>query len=179
MPFFIPNKTTCKICNDLIQTSKESLVLDYMDVSHYADLAPFVKSFVHRSCFINWNMKERYTTAAFELVENAVKRGDIHHSIYLKSRLLILEFDEWISVKDFLIVFEIEIPKHEISTFSNLVTDLIGKKITAFDFKNWKFELIDEQQILVKTYSMDEICDEFIITKDRLEEIALAIQLAS
>ena len=176
MSFFIPQHTICKICNCPIETPKDSLVLDYINVVDHPDLRTFVKSFVHRSCYVDWNRGEEYSNAAFELITAAIERGDICHSVYSKSRLLILKFDEWISMKDFSAVFELEIPYREITLFCDRMSTLLDQGTDSLRFKQWQFEYLPEGNILVKVYTAEEISDKLTLSASRLREIVTAIR---
>ena len=175
MSFFIPN-TICKICNSPIVEAKDSLVLDYVNVTDHPDLRPFVKSFVHRSCYADWELRDQYSQAAFELVKGAIERGDVRNAIYAEAQLLILQFDDWLFVKDFSIVFELEIPHRERTVFLQQLAAFLNGETATLRFGHWHFDYLNEELIVVKTYSTDAVSDEFTLPKGRLQELVAAIQ---
>jgi hypothetical protein len=166
----------CKICNRLIDDPKDRLLLDYVNVADHPDLKEFVKTFVHRSCFVSWDRKEAFTDAAFELITSSIEHGDMYDSVYAQSKLLIVTRSESIIVTDFSTAFQFGIPKSEIASFCDRVATFLESKVGSFRFNEWEFEYVYGGKVILKEYKMDKVDVELTISANRLLEIVRAIQ---
>lgn len=64
MTFFIPERTTCRICGRLIVNRIDAAQLEWVHPDDAGDLAQLSRSFVHRDCWQPWEYRDTFTAAA-------------------------------------------------------------------------------------------------------------------
>lgn len=164
----------------MIDIPTDRLVLDYVNVENYVHLKAFVKSFVHRSCYAAWNLKEEYSAAVFELIVSAIDRGHFPHSIYAKSGIQVLNLKSTneISVMDHSTIFGMQISRDDVIAFCDQGSAFLENGADSFRFGKWEFEFGPNDQILIKEYGGENAEDILLMPANRFLEMLEAIYIS-
>lgn len=167
MTFFLKNKTTCKICNLLIEEHKNAVVLDYLSPEKYPEFIPYVRSFVHRSCLTKWNLRDAYVHAAFELVTDAFGENKITQAIYADDFVLITNLEELIILRDYYVLLEIRIDISDLKNFIVELKELINDFREQLIYDDWSISELSNELVYVKCKNGEEI-GEVMIPRERI-----------
>ncbi|MDR6156914.1 hypothetical protein QF023_000430 [Chryseobacterium sp. SLBN-27] len=89
MSFYIEKTTKCLICGESIDGFKEAVLLPYIISDRDSSLLPFVKKYVHRKCFDNWNKRDEFVQSSFKLGENMIQEGFYDNVIFYDKYFII------------------------------------------------------------------------------------------
>ena len=88
MTFFISGNSNCRICSKSIAERIEAVQLDWVHPDDVGDLAHFGRSFVHRNCWLEWEHKDTFASAARNLRLKSTDEEALieHHGVFLYER---------------------------------------------------------------------------------------------
>ncbi|WP_374461417.1 hypothetical protein [Chryseobacterium taeanense] len=176
MSFYIEKTTKCLICGKPIESFKEAVLLPYIISDKSSSLLPFVKKYVHRKCFDNWNKRDEFAQSAFKLGENMIREGHYENVIYY-DKYFIIDYqkkENFYKVRDFLLIFEILINKEQAENAVNFFKKVYLGDNSKLEHGNIVFNS-QGKDILIIDYDKDEINDEIIIPHFRINDYITAL----
>ncbi|WP_332452566.1 hypothetical protein [Chryseobacterium aquaticum] len=176
MSFYIEKTTKCPICEKVIDSFKESVLLPYILSDQNSTFTYFVKSYVHRNCFDNWNKHNDFVQSSFGLGEKMIQDGYYENAI-LHDKYFIIDYkkqENFYQIIDFYSIFEMNINIEQ----AKKVYDFLEKRLkgdnTLLKFGNLVFNK-KNRNVMVTDYDGDKINDEVTIPQSRINDYITAL----
>jgi hypothetical protein len=158
--FFLPNRLSCFICGSVIGERIEAARLFYAHPDDVGEVARYGRSWVHRGCWINWDLRSTWAQSAARLL--ATDEGSVRdEAIVCRSgEVTVLLQDTWLPLEVSIRVDLIE-EFREANERGGLV------KFGTFE---WSFVPLVEN-IQVRASSEGEVFEEFELSLGRWSSI--------
>jgi hypothetical protein len=173
MPFFIPGRTTCAICNQVINNRFDAAQLPYIHPTTSSSLSQLSRRFVHRSCWKEWKHAQLFSTGAFNLIKEGASQDSALKIEFDCDGLIVF----WVMamnsyrLQDFNLLVTLNIPLQEAFRMGNHFVSALSQK----DFPSlfliepyiWKARRIDSDNVELTVSEEGQIVDKFVVPLDR------------
>lgn len=177
MSLYIEKTTKCSICEKVIDNFKESVLLPYTLPDQNSTFTHFVKSYVHRNCFNNWDKHDDFVRSSFGLGERMIQDG-YYENVILYDKYFIIDYKKqegFYHIIDFYSIFEIKINIEQVKTIYDFFEKGLNGDNTKLEFGNLMFN-IKNRDILVTDYDRDKINDEITIPHSRIYDYTVVLK---
>jgi hypothetical protein len=173
MPFFIPGRTKCAICNQVIDKRFDAAQLPYIHPTVSSSLSQLSRRFVHRSCWREWEHAKLFSTAAFNLVKEGASQNSALKIEFECDELIVF----WVAatnsyrLQDFKLLVTLDLPLPEAFRMGNHFVSALSQK----DFSSlfligsyiWKARLLDSDKVEFTVSEEGQIVDRFVVPPNR------------
>jgi hypothetical protein len=168
MPFFIKGSTICKICKNPIEHLKDAVVLPYINPVEYPAFVEFVRSYIHRKCFIQWPNHKKYPEAAYHLIDKAIKEGKVYNVVYRDDLFLIFwqDYGNFYSIHDLDVMLEFEIKAADVKSFSEILSDIHNSRDINIQIGD-QVIFYKNEELFFEYYRNKELIDAVRLPKER------------
>lgn len=164
MSFFIANRLTCFLCRRTIESRVDAAHLPYAHPEDVGDLARYGRSWVHRSCWNEASLREKWAGSALRLLVSDPDSFAISDIAARSSGYSVL-------LRDPMHAIEIDIPIDKVSEF--IQANEHGGEVTSQATK-WAFELANGVVTLTMTFN-GELVERLQHTPGRWSKILTAV----
>lgn len=177
MSFYIEKTTKCSICEKVIDSFKEAVLLPYILPDQNSTFAYFVKSYVHRNCFDNWNMHDDFVQNSFGLGERMM-RESYYENVIFYDKYFIIDYkkhENFYHIIDFYSIFEININIEQAKKIYDFFEKGLKGDNAKLEFGNFVFN-IKNRDVLVTDHDGGKINDEITIPHSRIHDYMVVLK---
>lgn len=180
MPFFIPGRTRCAICDQAIRERPDAAALPFVSPTDLPALAAHSRQFVHRRCWCGWSERASYAAAALHLRQRAQEAA--LRSVVIPGGLVVslVAAIDVIRVEDLETLAARDIPRAEVALAAAWLRSAASRRhAESLQVGPDCWALQETAGGLELTVARDDtVFDRVAITEQRLAEWASALTIA-